>query len=82
MKKLSIVERLSRAYEAASAEDQAALRPWMPRVILPGNLRRSDLDRVKRSEKESVDARDRRILRFPPSISPNAAAKILRAGGW
>ena len=82
MQKLSIVERFSRAYEAANAEDQAALRAWMRGVILPGNLRRKDLARCRRAEKDSIEARDRCILKFPASMSPNAIAKVLRAEGW
>jgi hypothetical protein len=33
------------------------------------------------NEKENVAARDRRILEFPLSMSPNAVAKALRAEG-
>jgi hypothetical protein len=33
----------------------------------------------KRTEKERVEARDRRILEFPLSMSPNAVAKALKA---
>ena len=34
------------------------------------------------NEKESVLARDRQILEFPLSISPNEVAKTLKAEGW
>jgi hypothetical protein len=54
----------------------------MRNVVLPGDFRRSDLGRVRRNEKESVEERDRRILEFPLSMSPNAVAKALRAEGW
>jgi hypothetical protein len=50
--------------------------------ILPRDFPRSDLGKVRRSEKESVAARDRRIMEFPLSMSPNAVAKALRAEGW
>ncbi|HEY5742470.1 MAG TPA: hypothetical protein VIS99_08005 [Terrimicrobiaceae bacterium] len=63
-----------------ATREQAALRAWMRNIVLPGNLCRSDLDRVRRSEKESVDARDRRILEFPLSMSPKDVAKALKAG--
>jgi hypothetical protein len=49
---------------------------------LPGKVSRKDLARCRRNEKESVAARDRRILEFPLSMSPNAVAKALRAEGW
>lgn len=54
----------------------------MRNIILPGKMSRSDLDRVRRSEKESVAARDRRILEFPLSTSPKEIIKKLRAEGW
>jgi len=81
MRNNPLVETFSRAYAAASPDQQAALRVWMRNIILPGIVRRSDLDRVRRSERESVAARDRRILEFPLSMSPNAVAKALRAEG-
>jgi hypothetical protein len=75
-------EEFTRAYEAASPDEQAALRAWMRNIILPAKIRRSDMGRVRRSEKESVAARDRRILEFPLSMPANAVAKALRAEGW
>jgi hypothetical protein len=48
-------------------------------IILPGKVSREDLARCRRNEKESVAARDRHILEFPLSMSPNAVAKALRA---
>ena len=44
----------------------------MRNIILPGKVRRDDLARARRTEKESVAARDRRILEFPLSKSPKA----------
>jgi hypothetical protein len=76
------VETFSRAYDAASPNQQAALRAWMRDIILPRKQRRKDIIRSLRSEKNSIAARDRRILEFPLSMSPNAVAKILRAEGW
>ena len=58
------IEEFAHAYEAASADEQAALRAWMRNIILPAKTRRSDMGRVRRSEKESIEARDRRILKF------------------
>ena len=58
------VEAFSRAYEKATPDKQAALRVWMRNIVLPGKIRRRDLDPVRRSEKESIEARDRRILEF------------------
>jgi len=51
-------------------------------IILPRKQRRNDFIRSLRSEKDSIAARDRRILEFPLSMSPNAIAKILKAEGW
>jgi hypothetical protein len=76
------VQEFANAYAAASPDEQAERRLWMRRIILPGKIPRTDLARVKRSEKESVAARDRRILEFPLSMTPNAVAKALRAEGW
>jgi len=76
------VETFSRAYDAASPNQQAALRAWMRDIILPRKQRRKDIIRSLRSEKNSIAARDRRILEFPLSMSPNAVAKILKAEGW
>ncbi|HEY5741295.1 MAG TPA: hypothetical protein VIS99_02035 [Terrimicrobiaceae bacterium] len=54
----------------------------MRNIILPGIARRDDLAKARRSEKESVVARDRRILEFPLSMSPKEIIKKLRAEGW
>jgi hypothetical protein len=69
------VEAFSRAYAAANPNEQAALRARMRGVILSGKVSRKDLDRGRRAEKECIEARDRRILEFPLSISRNAVAK-------
>jgi hypothetical protein len=76
------VDDFSRAYAAASPDEQAELRVWMRNIILPGIVRRTDLDRVRRSEKGSIEARDRRILEFPSTMSPKEVAKALRAEEW
>ena len=76
-----MVETFSRAYDAASPDEQAALRAWMRDIILPRKQRRKDIIKSLRSEKDSIAARDRRILEFPLSMSPNAVAKILKAEG-
>jgi hypothetical protein len=75
------VDEFSRAYESASPEEQAALRVWMRKIILPGKIRRDDLARARRSEKDRITARDRRIMEFRLSMSPNAVAKALREEG-
>jgi hypothetical protein len=54
-----------RAYESATSDEQAALRVWMRSIILPGDARRLDMDRVRRSEKASIQARAQRIVEFP-----------------
>jgi hypothetical protein len=51
------------------------------RNILPAKIRRSDMGKVRRSEKESIEARDRRILEFPPTMTPREVAKALKAEG-
>jgi hypothetical protein len=76
------VAAFARAYEAANPDEKAELRFWMRKIVLPRNVRRDDIARARRTEKESVEARDRRILEFPLSMSPNAVAKALRAEGW
>jgi len=55
------VEAFSRAYAAASRDQQAALRVWMRNIILRGIARRDDLAKCRRGEKESIEARDRRL---------------------
>jgi hypothetical protein len=80
--KKSIVEPFSRAYAAASPEEQAALRVWMRDIILPQREPRKDLKMSRRCEKDTIAACDWRILEFPLSMSPKAVAKILKAEGW
>ena len=41
-----------------------------------------DVAKARRFEKDSVEARDRRMLEFPPSISHREVAKLLQAEGW
>jgi hypothetical protein len=53
----------------------------MRNIVLPAKIRRSDMGRVRRSEKESIEARDRRILEFPLTMSAREVAKALRAEG-
>jgi hypothetical protein len=81
VRKNPLVETFSRAYEAASPDEQAALRAWMRDIILPRKEPRNDLPRSRRSEKDSVAACDRRILEFPLSTSPKAVAKDSEGGG-
>ena len=45
------------------------LRVWMLDIVLPRKEGRNDLAKSRRSEKDSVAARDRRILEFPLSMS-------------
>jgi hypothetical protein len=54
----------------------------MRKIVMPGKVRRDDIARARRTEKERVEARDRRILEFPLSMSANAVAEALRAEGW
>jgi hypothetical protein len=51
-------------------------------IVLPRKEGRNDLSRSRRSEKDSVEARDRRMLEFPPSMSHREVAKLLQAEGW
>jgi hypothetical protein len=52
-----LVETFSRAYDAASPNQQAALRAWMRDIIVPRKQRRKDIIRSLRSEKDSIAAR-------------------------
>ncbi len=54
----------------------------MREIILPRKEGRNDLSRSRGSEKDSVAARDRRILEFPLSMTPRTVAKTLKAEGW
>jgi hypothetical protein len=80
--KKSIVETFSHAYAAASPDDQAALRVWMRNIIRPQKEPRVDVAKARRFEKDTVEARDRRMLEFPPSMSHREVAKLLQAEGW
>ena len=80
--KKSIVKTFSRAYSSASPDEQAALRVWMRNIIRPQEEPRVDVAKAKRFEKDSVEARNRRILEFPVSISHREVAKALQAEGW
>ena len=51
-------------------------------IVLPRKEGRNDVAKSRRSEKDSVAARDRRILEFPLSMSSKAVAKILKTEGW
>jgi hypothetical protein len=82
VRKNSLVETFSRAYAAASSDEQAALRVWMRNIVLPQKERRRDVAKARRSEKDRVEAGDRRILEFPPSTSPKTVATVLKAEGW
>jgi hypothetical protein len=82
VRKNSLVETFSALYGAASPEEQAALRVWMRDIVLPRKEGRNNLARSRRSEKDSVAARDRRILEFPLSTSSKTVAKVLKTEGW
>ena len=77
-----LVETFSHAYEAASPDEKAVLRVWMRDTVLPRKEGRNDLTKSPRSEKDSVAARDQRILAFPLSMGPREVAKMLKAEGW
>ena len=72
--KIHWLRPFSALYAAASPEEQAALRVWMRDIVLPRTERRNDLAKSRRYEKDSVAARDRRILEFdePQSGSQDA----------
>jgi hypothetical protein len=80
--KKSIVETFSRVYAEASPEEQAALRVWMRNNIRPQKELRVDVAKARPFEKDSVEARDRRMLEFPPSMSHREVAKLLQTEGW
>jgi hypothetical protein len=80
--KKSIVDTFSRAYSSASPDEQAALRVWMRNIIRPQKEPRVDVAKARRFEKDTVEARDRRMLEFPPSMSHREVAKLLQAEGW
>jgi hypothetical protein len=53
----------------------------MRKIVMPNKARRTDLAKSRSNEKESVEARNRRILEFPLSLTPRAVAKALIAEG-
>jgi hypothetical protein len=81
-RKKSLVETFSRAYSSASQDEQAALRVWMRDIIHPQKKPRIDIAKARRFEKDSVEARNRRILEFPLSMSHREIAKTLQAEGY
>ena len=80
--KKSIVDAFSRAYAKASLDEQALLRVWMRDIIRPQKKPRVDVAKARRFEKDSVEARNRRILEFPVSMSHREVAKALQAEGY
>ena len=80
--KKSIIETFSRAYAEASPDEQALLRVWMRDIIRPQKKPRVDVAKARRFEKDSVEARNRRILEFPLSMSDREIAKTLQAEGY
>jgi hypothetical protein len=76
------VEAFAKAYAEASPDEQAELRVWMRKIVLPGKARRDDIALARRIEKESIKACDKRILDFPLTMSPRDVAKALKAEGW
>ena len=80
--KKSIVDAFSRAYAKASLDEQALLRVWMRDIIRPQKKPRVDVAKARRFEKDSVEARNRRILEFPVSMSHREVAKTLQAEGY
>jgi hypothetical protein len=80
--KKSIVDTFSRAYSSASPDEQAALRVWMRNIIRPQKEPRVDVAKARRFEKDTVEARDRRMLELPLSMSHREVAQFLQAEGW
>ena len=66
----------------ASLDEQALLRVWMRDIIRPQKKPRVDVAKARRFEKDSVEARNRRILEFPVSMSHREVAKTLQAEGY
>jgi hypothetical protein len=54
----------------------------MRNIIRPQKEPRVDVAKARRFEKDSVEARYRRMLEFPPSMSHREVAKLLQAEGW
>jgi hypothetical protein len=53
VRKNPLVETFSRAYEAASPDEKAALRVWMRNIIRPQKEPRVDVAKARRFEKDS-----------------------------
>jgi hypothetical protein len=51
-------------------------------IVLPRKEGRNDFAKSRWSAKDSVAARDRRILEFPLSMSSKTVAKVLKTEGW
>ena len=64
------VTAFARAYAEATSGRASPLCEPRCADRLPGKARRQDPEKCKSNEKESVVARDRRILEFPLSMSP------------
>jgi hypothetical protein len=83
------VDEFSRAYEAASPDEKAALRLWMRKIVMPNKARRTDLAKSRSNEKESVeapvtvDSLDYSSCALLPTLgqppTPHAAAASFRA---
>jgi hypothetical protein len=54
----------------------------MREIVVPQREPTKDLAKSRRCEKDSIAARDRRILEFPFSTCSKTAAQILKAEGW
>ena len=54
----------------------------MRKIVMPGKIRRNDIALARRIEKESAEACNRRIPKFPLTMSAIDAAKALKAEGW
>ncbi len=52
----------------------------MREIVVPQREPCKDLSRSRRSEKDSVAARDQRVLEFPQG--PREVAKMLKAESW
>ena len=52
-------------WRLTGSEGTGPLRLRMHKTLMPGKLPRTDLARSRRGEKDSIEARDRRILEFP-----------------
>jgi hypothetical protein len=54
----------------------------MRNIIRPQKEPRVDVAKARRFEKDTVEARDRRMLELPLSMSHREVAKLLQAEGW